>query len=113
MESEAEPIPAQPERSSVVKMSKVREMTGDHMVMSKGVSPHAFSVVEVDYANVDDTRSARKSQCWTGACPRSRDGGSYGRRPCRGLTRKKSRRHRIAVAVFRLKCRPRRGHREP
>jgi 2-oxoglutarate dehydrogenase E2 component (dihydrolipoamide succinyltransferase) len=43
-------------------MTKIRKMTGDHMVMSKGVSPHAFSVVEVDYANVDETRSARKSQ---------------------------------------------------
>ena len=32
------------------------------MVMSKGVSPHAFSVVEVDYANVDRTRSAIKDE---------------------------------------------------
>ena len=31
------------------------------MIMSKGVSPHAFSVVEVDYANVDATRGAVKS----------------------------------------------------
>jgi pyruvate dehydrogenase E2 component (dihydrolipoamide acetyltransferase) len=53
--------PAEPERSSTVRMSKVRRMTGDHMVMSKQVSPHAFSVVEVDYANVDGTRSAKKS----------------------------------------------------
>ena len=30
------------------------------MVMSRDVSPHAFSVVEVDYANVDRTRSAIK-----------------------------------------------------
>jgi 2-oxoglutarate dehydrogenase E2 component (dihydrolipoamide succinyltransferase) len=30
------------------------------MVMSKGVSPHAFSVVEVDYANVDAARGAAK-----------------------------------------------------
>ena len=30
------------------------------MLMSKGVSPHAFSVVEVDYANVDATRGAVK-----------------------------------------------------
>ncbi|TVR20969.1 MAG: dihydrolipoyllysine-residue succinyltransferase, partial [Ilumatobacter sp.] len=32
-----------------------------HMVMSKATSPHAFSVVEVDYANVDLTRSAVKA----------------------------------------------------
>jgi 2-oxoglutarate dehydrogenase E2 component (dihydrolipoamide succinyltransferase) len=30
------------------------------MVMSKSVSPHAFSVVEVDYAHVDATRAAVK-----------------------------------------------------
>lgn len=32
------------------------------MVMSKSVSPHAFSVVEVDYANVDRTRTALKDE---------------------------------------------------
>ena len=32
------------------------------MIMSKSVSPHAFSVVEVDYANVDVTRSQVKSE---------------------------------------------------
>jgi 2-oxoglutarate dehydrogenase E2 component (dihydrolipoamide succinyltransferase) len=31
------------------------------MVMSKATSPHAFSVVEVDFANVDATRSAVKA----------------------------------------------------
>ena len=36
-----------------VSLSKIRKLTGSHMVMSKSVSPHAFSVVEVDYANVD------------------------------------------------------------
>ena len=46
---------------STVRLSKIRRMTGEHMVMSKQVSPHAFSVVEVDYANVDGTRSALKS----------------------------------------------------
>ena len=32
------------------------------MVMSKGVSPHAFSVVEVDFANVDATRNRVKDE---------------------------------------------------
>ena len=36
------------------------------MVMSKAVSPHAFSVVEVDYANVDRTRSAVKESWKSG-----------------------------------------------
>ncbi|MFV0309803.1 MAG: dihydrolipoamide acetyltransferase family protein, partial [Desertimonas sp.] len=49
-------------RDEPVKLSKIRKLTGAHMVMSKGVSPHAFSVVEVDYANVDATRAAVKAE---------------------------------------------------
>jgi len=58
----ASPIAAG-ERDSTVPLSKIRRLTGDHMVMSKAVSPHAFSVVEVDFANVDVVRSAEK-QAW-------------------------------------------------
>ena len=47
-------------------LSKIRKLTGSHMVMSKGVSPHAFSVVEVDFANVDATRSKVKDE-WKAA----------------------------------------------
>jgi 2-oxoglutarate dehydrogenase E2 component (dihydrolipoamide succinyltransferase) len=47
---------------TTVKLSKIRRLTGDHMVMSKATSPHAFSVVEVDFANVDTTRAAVKSE---------------------------------------------------
>jgi pyruvate dehydrogenase E2 component (dihydrolipoamide acetyltransferase) len=50
------------ERDSTVRLSKIRKLTGSHMVMSKGVSPHAFSVVEVDFANVDITRNQVKSE---------------------------------------------------
>lgn len=60
------PAPSAPtvsvgERDSAVKLSKIRQLTGDHMVMSKAVSPHAFSVVEVDFANVDVVRGAKKA----------------------------------------------------
>jgi 2-oxoglutarate dehydrogenase E2 component (dihydrolipoamide succinyltransferase) len=48
------------ERDTSVKLSKIRRLTGDHMVMSKATSPHAFSVVEVDFAKVDVTRSKLK-----------------------------------------------------
>jgi len=48
------------DRDDVVKLSKIRKLTGAHMVMSKGVSPHAFSVVEVDFSNVDSTRNKIK-----------------------------------------------------
>jgi 2-oxoglutarate dehydrogenase E2 component (dihydrolipoamide succinyltransferase) len=57
----AAPAPAvSDERDDVVKLSKIRKLTGAHMVMSKGVSPHAFSVVEVDFSNVDSTRNKIK-----------------------------------------------------
>jgi 2-oxoglutarate dehydrogenase E2 component (dihydrolipoamide succinyltransferase) len=50
------------ERDSTVRLSKIRKLTGSHMVMSKGVSPHAFSVVEVDFANVDLARNQVKAE---------------------------------------------------
>ena len=56
----AAPTVTSGERDATVPLSKIRKLTGAHMVMSKGVSPHAFSVVEVDYANVDTTRLAIK-----------------------------------------------------
>ncbi|MGA0884688.1 MAG: dihydrolipoamide acetyltransferase family protein, partial [Ilumatobacteraceae bacterium] len=48
-------------RETIVPLSKIRQLTGDHMVASKSTSPHAFSVVEVDFANVDRVRSAVKA----------------------------------------------------
>ena len=48
-------------RDEVVPLSKIRQATGAHMLMSKGASPHAFSVVEVDFANVEATRSRSKA----------------------------------------------------
>ena len=50
------------ERDTVVPLSKIRRLTGDHMVMSKATSPHAFSVVEVDFANVDVVRTKVKDE---------------------------------------------------
>jgi pyruvate dehydrogenase E2 component (dihydrolipoamide acetyltransferase) len=58
----AAPVATAGERDSTVRLSKIRKLTGSHMVMSKGVSPHAFSVVEVDFANVDIARSAVKAE---------------------------------------------------
>ncbi|MEQ1873082.1 MAG: dihydrolipoamide acetyltransferase family protein [Ilumatobacteraceae bacterium] len=60
------PVVRTGERDTKVALSKIRKLTGSHMVMSKGVSPHAFSVVEVDFANVDVTRSAVKAE-WKAA----------------------------------------------
>jgi pyruvate dehydrogenase E2 component (dihydrolipoamide acetyltransferase) len=50
------------ERDSSIRLSKIRQLTGDHMIMSKSVSPHALSVVEVDFANVDTVRGAKKAE---------------------------------------------------
>jgi len=50
----------------VIALSKIRRLTGDHMVASKATSPHALSVVEVDYANVDRTRNSVKAE-WKSA----------------------------------------------
>lgn len=44
------------ERDEVVALSKIRQLTGAHMLMSKNTSPHALSVVEIDYSNVDSVR---------------------------------------------------------
>jgi 2-oxoglutarate dehydrogenase E2 component (dihydrolipoamide succinyltransferase) len=49
-------------RDEVVALSRIRQATGSHMIMSKGVSPHAVSVVEVDYSNVDATRGKVKDE---------------------------------------------------
>ena len=47
-------------RDEVIPLSKIRRLTGSHMLASKNVAPHAFSVVAVDYANVDVARNAVK-----------------------------------------------------
>lgn len=47
-------------RDEVVPLSKIRRLTGSHMIASKSTAPHAFSVVEVDFANVDVARNAVK-----------------------------------------------------
>ena len=54
------PVPVAGTRDTSVALSKIRKLTGSYMVASKATSPHAFSVVEVDFANVDRARSAVK-----------------------------------------------------
>lgn len=56
----ARPAVVSSDREQVVALTKIRKLTGSHMIMSKSMSPHAFSVVEVDYANVDRARNAIK-----------------------------------------------------
>ena len=61
----AAPTSTAGERDTSVPLSKIRTLTGNHMVMSKATSPHAFSVVEVDFANVDIVRNDVKAD-WKG-----------------------------------------------
>ena len=56
------PVVRAGERDDVVPLSKIRQLTGAHMTMSLSVRPHAFSVVEVDYANVYNTRAKTKDE---------------------------------------------------
>ena len=56
------PVASAGARDTALALSKIRRLTGDHMVMSKATSPHAFSVVEVDYANVDVVRKKVKNE---------------------------------------------------
>ena len=49
-------------RDEVVALSKIRQATGMHTLMSKDAIPAAFSVVEVDFANVDVTRLRLKEE---------------------------------------------------
>ena len=58
--AQAAPRPALGDREQVIPLTKIRRLTGSHMVMSLETSPHSFTVVEVDYANVDKTRSSIK-----------------------------------------------------
>lgn len=47
--------------SEFVPFNNIRRRTGEHMVHSMTVSPHALTVVEVDYEAVEQVRRARKA----------------------------------------------------
>jgi len=49
------------ERSHYVPFNNVRRRTGEHMVHSVAVSPHAMTVMEVDYEGVDQVRKLHKA----------------------------------------------------
>jgi pyruvate dehydrogenase E2 component (dihydrolipoamide acetyltransferase) len=50
------------QRDTVVPFSNIRKRTAEHMVMSKHTSAHTLVTIEVDYANVDKVRNAKKAQ---------------------------------------------------
>ncbi len=42
--------------------SRIRKLTADHMIMSRRVSPHVNSLIEVDYTRVAQVRAKRKAE---------------------------------------------------
>lgn len=47
-------------RDTVLPMSNIRRRTAEHMVMTKQVSPHVLTAVEVDFEGVERVRTAHK-----------------------------------------------------
>ncbi len=47
-------------RDTVVPLSNIRRITGEHMVRSKTVSPHVLTAVEVDFEGVEHVRRAHR-----------------------------------------------------
>lgn len=48
-------------RDTVVPLSNIRLRTGEHMVMSKAVSAHTLTAMEIDYEGVDQIRKVHKA----------------------------------------------------
>jgi len=55
-----QPTPRSGTGDSIEPLNNIRRRTGEHMVMSKQVSPHAYTVIEVDYENVERVRRAHR-----------------------------------------------------
>ena len=47
-------------RGTIVPLSNIRRITGEHMVRSKQVSPHVLTAVEVDFEGVEQVRRAHR-----------------------------------------------------
>ena len=54
--------PRSTERDTVVPLSNIRRITGEHMVRSKQVSPHVLTAVEVDFEGVEQVRRAHREE---------------------------------------------------
>lgn len=55
-------VPSVGDGEAYVPFNNIRRRTGEHMVHSKAISPHALTVVEVDYEAVARVRNAHKAQ---------------------------------------------------
>lgn len=43
-------------------LSRMTRLIADHMVLSKRISPHAHSIIEIDYSRIDRLREARRAR---------------------------------------------------
>lgn len=50
------------EGDKVEPWSRIRKLTADHMIMSRRVSPHVSSLIEIDYTRVAQARAKRKAE---------------------------------------------------
>ena len=50
------------EGDKVEPWSRIRKLTADHMLMSRRVSPHVSSLIEIDYTRVAQIRAKRKAE---------------------------------------------------
>lgn len=56
------PQPRSGTGDTVEPLNNIRRRTAEHMVMSKATSPHAYSIVEVDYENVERVRQRHREE---------------------------------------------------
>jgi 2-oxoglutarate dehydrogenase E2 component (dihydrolipoamide succinyltransferase) len=56
------PLARTGEAEQRVPLSNIRRRTGEHMLRSRSTSPHAASVIEVDYEQVDRVRAAHRDR---------------------------------------------------
>ena len=50
------------EGDQVEPWSRIRKLTADHMIMSRRVSPHVSSLIEIDYTRIAKIRAQRKAE---------------------------------------------------
>jgi 2-oxoglutarate dehydrogenase E2 component (dihydrolipoamide succinyltransferase) len=60
------PTPRSGTGDTVEPLNNIRRRTGEHMVQSKATSPHAYTIVEVDYENVERVRRRHRDD-WKAA----------------------------------------------
>ena len=61
--SELADIPKSSDGKTIIPFNRIRQMTAEHMVLSKTISPHVAQGVEVDFSRIDRARK-EKREVW-------------------------------------------------